>query len=87
MKLSNIALSLLVAAALGLAIPQVNAAQGKSAGHRQDASHGHKGSKGGKSASHRQDGSHRKGANKGGKSADHRQDGGHRNDHAGDNGR
>jgi len=61
MKFFRIAMSLLMAvAAVSFAVPQVaSAAQGKSAGHRQDASHGHKGKKGGKSAGHRQDGSHR----------------------------
>ena len=60
MKFSKIAMSLVFAAVIGFAMPQLaSAAQGKSAGHRQDAAHGHKGHKGGKSAGHRQDGSHR----------------------------
>jgi hypothetical protein len=45
-------------AALFFAVPTAHAA-GKSAGHRQDASH--KSGKGGKSAGHRKDGSHRNG--------------------------
>ena len=87
MKLSKIAIAVLFVAALSFAMPQLAAAaEGKSADHRQDAAHGHKGHKGGKSADHRQDGKHGHKGHKGGKSADHRQDGDHRADEAGDNG-
>jgi len=86
MKSSKLIAALAVVAACFIGVPSVYAAQGKSASHRQDGSHGHKGHKGGKSAGHRQDGSHGHKGKKGGKSADHRQDGDHRKDHAGDNG-
>jgi len=87
MKFAKIAMSVVFAAVIGFAMPQLaSAAQGKSAGHRQDADHGHKGHKGGNSADHRQDGDHGHKGKKGGKSADHRQDGDHRADQAGDHG-
>ena len=87
MKLSKIALSLALLGMIGFVAPVASAKeQGKSASHRQDASHGHKGKKGGKSADHRKDGDHGHKGKKGGKSADHRKDGDHRNDHAGANG-
>jgi hypothetical protein len=88
MKLSRIALSLMFAAAVGLAVPQAYAGSpGKSGSHRKDGSHGHKGGKGGKSSGHRNDGAHGHKGNKGGKSGDHRKDGGHRNPKSGDHGR
>ena len=87
MKYSKWFIAALVAVGLSFAAPTAQAAKGgKSAGHRQDASHGHKGKKGGNSADHRQDGSHGHKGKKGGKSADHRQDGDHRADQAGDHG-
>jgi hypothetical protein len=59
MKLAKFVMSVLFGAAIiGYAVP-VAAAQGKSAGHRQDGAHGHKKHKGGKSAGHRQDAGHR----------------------------
>ena len=59
MKLAKIVMSAMFGAAvIGYALPAA-AAQGKSAGHRKDAAHGHKGHKGGKSAGHRQDAGHR----------------------------
>ena len=82
MKLWNLAIVAAVLGAVAFAVPQAQAAKGgKSATHRKDGEHGHKGSKGGKSADHRKDGEHRqdgKHGNKGGKSADHRKDGSHR---------
>ena len=86
MKFSKLFVAAAVVAACLIGIPSLHAEQGKSAGHRQDAAHGHTGHKGGKSADHRQDAKHGHKGKKGGKSAGHRQDGDHRNDHAGDNG-
>jgi hypothetical protein len=87
MKFWNLAFAAAFVGAIAFAAPQVHAAKGgKSATHRQDGSHGHKGSKGGKSADHRKDGEHRQDGKKGRKSAEHRKDGAHRNDHAGTNG-
>jgi hypothetical protein len=70
----------LVIAALAVGIPAsfASAAKGgKSADHRQDATHGHHGGKGGNSADHRQDAAHGHHGGKGGNSAGHRQDGTH----------
>jgi len=85
MKLSKLAFAALFLGAVAFALPQAaHAAKGgKSATHRQDGAHGHKGKKGGKSADHRKDAEHGK---KGGKSGDHRKDGGRRNPKSGTNG-
>jgi hypothetical protein len=65
---------LTLAVPAGFAVAAPGGKGGKSADHRQDASHrkdGQHGNKGGKSAGHRKDGQH---ANTGGKSAGHRKD-------------